>query len=82
LRRYAMERAAAASLRDRAAAAELAVLTAHAAVRGDEKTIDGERGGMGLKLRARAAADAARATDRGAIIAAARWGTVFTSVYP
>ena len=68
----AMERAAAAAVRDRAIAAELAMLLAHAVVRNASEEVEGSGGAMGLKLRARAAADGARATDRASIIAAAR----------
>ena len=72
-----MERVAAAAVTDRVVASELAILAADAFARGDKDALLGTRGSetrgeLGLKLRARAACDAARATDRAAIVAAAK----------
>jgi hypothetical protein len=64
--------------RDRAVAAQLSILAAHANLRGDRAALDGDVSETGtetkmfLKLRARAACDAARRTDRDSLVAASR----------
>ena len=64
----ATRRAATFALKDRRASASLAILVAEATRRGDVDALEGKTGlaknALGLKLRARAAADAARATDK------------------
>ena len=74
-----MDRAARACMDDRGDAAEAAVTTAHAwHVAGNRVAVDGDSRNdanlfeLPLKLKARAACDAARATDRGSIVIAAR----------
>ena len=71
------ERVATLAAADRAVASELAILAADAFARGDADALIGtrgseSRGALGLKIRARAACDAARATDRASIVAAAK----------
>ena len=67
--------------RDRAVAAQLSILAAYANLRGDRAALDGDvfqktetgtETKMFLKLRARAACDAARRTDRDSLVAASR----------
>ena len=74
-----MDRAARACLDDRSDAAEVSVTTAHAwHVAGDRAAVDGASRNdanlttLPLKLKARAACDAARAADKGSIVIAAR----------
>ena len=72
----ATRRAATFALKDRRASASLAILVAEATRRGDVDALEGKTGlaknALGLKLRARAAADAARATDKSSVAVAAR----------
>ena len=74
-----MDRAARACMDDRGDASEAAVTTAHAwHVAGNRAAVDGDSRNdanlfeLPLKLKARAACDAARAADRGSIVIAAR----------